>query len=102
MAIPNRIALCWTPVIVRSVAEQLGIPVTATMPGVRVRTASGEVYAPMIQLESVDLGGAVIPRVRALVMENLGGPDGLLGLSYLNHFDVTLEQGDGVLSLRRK
>ena len=89
-------------VVARSTADELGIPVTATTPRVHVRTASGEVQAPMISLEAVDLGGAVVPRVRALVMENLGGPDGLLGLSYLNHFDVAIEQETGVVSLRRK
>ena len=89
-------------VVVRPVAEQLGIEVNGATPRVRVRTASDEVVAPLVTLRSVDLGGAVVPGVKALIMEDLGGPDGLLGLSYLSYFDVSIEQDAGILSLRRK
>ena len=89
-------------VVVRPVAEQLGIEVNGATPRVRVRTASDEVVAPLVTLRSVDLGGAVVPGVKALIMDDLGGPDGLLGLSYLSYFDVSIEQDAGILSLRRK
>ncbi len=89
-------------VVVRPVAERLGIETGGATPRVRVRTASDEVVAPLVTLESVDLGGAVVPRVKALIMDDLGGPDGLLGLSYLSYFDVAIEQDAGILSLRRK
>ncbi len=89
-------------VVVQPVAEQLGIETGGATPRVRVRTASDEVMAPLVTLDSVDLGGAVVPRVKALVMDDLGGPDGLLGLSYLGYFDVAIEQDAGILSLRRK
>ncbi len=89
-------------VVVRPVAERLGIETGGATPRVRVRTASEEVVAPLVTLDSVDLGGAVVPRVKALIMDDLGGPDGLLGLSYLSYFDVAIEQDTGILSLRRK
>ncbi len=89
-------------VVVRPVAEQLGIDIGEATPRVRVRTASEEVVALLVTLESVDLGGAAVPRVKTLVMDDLGGPDGLLGLSYLGFFDVSIEQDAGILSLRRK
>ena len=89
-------------VVDRPVAERLGIETGGATPRVRVRTASDEVVAPLVTLDSVDLGGAVIPRVKALVMDDLGGPDGLLGLSYLGYFDVAIQQDAGILSLRRK
>jgi len=89
-------------VISRELADALGIQVTEAVPRLRVQTASSTVLAPLVTLASVDLGGARVQDVPALVLDTLGGTDGLLGLSYLRFFDVAIEQDDDTLSLHRK
>ncbi len=88
-------------VIARTLADQLGIEIPPDAPQVRVQTANNQVRATRIMLESVNLGGAIVKGVPALVMDNLGGVDGLLGSSYLRFFNVAIEQQEGYLTLMR-
>jgi aspartyl protease family protein len=63
-------------------------------------TASGEVPAWRVQLESVDVGGIRVNYLEATVLEGPQPEMMLLGTSYLQH--VHLQERDGILMLMRK
>lgn len=89
-------------VISRKLADRLNIRVPSSAPRVWVQTANNRVQASRITLESIDLGGAIVEDVPALVLDTLGNLEGLLGLSYLKFFKVEMEQEEGFLTLMRK
>ena len=62
------------------------------------RTANGDVRTWSAQLDTVDLGGLQAHSVRASVLPNLSGQQGLLGMSYLKRFELI--QRDGTLTVR--
>jgi aspartyl protease family protein len=80
-----------------SVAQQLGI-----QPGPEARTktyqtANGVVTHATVMLRSVDLGGAVVENVPASISPSMA--IGLLGLSFFNHFNYSVDAAAGVLTL---
>jgi aspartyl protease family protein len=86
----------------RAFAERAKID-TAHAPSIVLQTANGARTGAVIVLESVEVQGVKAARVPAVVIDDLGGADGLLGLSFLSRFD--LKQADGVLEItprRRK
>ncbi|MCI0652401.1 MAG: retroviral-like aspartic protease family protein, partial [Planctomycetes bacterium] len=81
-------------------ADQLGIRVTSTTPRRRVRTAGGEVTVPEITLDSVELGGAAVRGITALIHDLPDQPGlGLLGVNFLKNFRVELDTEAGVMNL---
>ena len=63
-------------------------------------TAGGAVRAREVVLKSVTLNGWEVSDVRALVLDLPSQPDvGLLGLNYLNHFQMNLDSKQGMLTL---
>ena len=87
-----------TDVLVPSwLAQRLGLE---TGPGTRTKsyqTANGVVTHATVMLRSVDLGGAVVENVPASVSPTM--EMGLLGLSYFNHFQYSVDTAGGVLTL---
>ena len=72
---------------------------------VRCTLADGSVkYANVVELKEVRVGGARVKKVRALVLEHdaVEDSDGLLGMSFLNHFDFELKTDEDLLILRCK
>ncbi len=70
--------------------------------GVSVATANGAVDADLVELDSVQLEGARLARVRAVVMDAVEPPlIGVLGLSFLTQFRFSVDQPGGVLRLER-
>ena len=61
-------------------------------------TANGLIEVPIITLDSVDLHGARVEQVPAAVSDSL--KIGLLGLSFLNHFEYSIDPTAGVVRLR--
>lgn len=84
-----------------AIARQLGLqPIGAR--GVSVATANGAVAADLVELDSVQLNGARLARVRAVVMNAVEPPlIGVLGLSFLTQFRFSVDQAEGVLRLER-
>jgi aspartyl protease family protein len=79
------------------VARELGLE----LEGARTRfyrTANGVVENAVVNLESVDLGGARVENVPASVSRSMSV--GLLGLSFFNHFRYRINPADGVVTLR--
>ena len=80
-------------------ARRLNLPPSAQQ--VELRTANGVVRAPVVQLRSVDVGGNRARDVQAVVHGAIGPPlDGIIGLSYLNHFSYGVDPRRRVLRLR--
>jgi clan AA aspartic protease (TIGR02281 family) len=84
----------------RLVADRLGVRGGAGR--VNLATASGVVQAPLALLDEVDIGGAVARHVPAVIHDLPNAPPtvvGLLGLSFLERFRVSLDLSSGVLRL---
>ncbi len=82
-----------------STAKKLGIVLSQDLPTIQVSTANGMIKAPVITLNAVNLQGALVEQVPAMVLSELNGFDGLLGLSFLNHFNIDINQDEGKLLL---
>ena len=86
-----------------STVRALGIVISVRNPRRKVYTASGELYAPEVVLDSVTLEGYEVNNVKALVMDLPNQANvGLLGLNYLRRFRMDLNSDEGVLMLAPK
>ena len=86
----------------QAVAQSLGIRSTANGT-VHLATASGVIEAPLVILDEVDVGGAVARYVPAVIHDLPGMPPdivGLLGMSFLERFQVNLDITSGSLTLQ--
>jgi len=89
-----------TVTIPSSTARRLGIPIESAGPKRQVYTAGGLVTAREVILDAIELGGWTVRRVNALVLDIPNQPGlGLLGLNYLNRFNVDMRSEDGILTL---
>lgn len=68
-------------------------------PPIELETANGRIYAQSFTLDSLDVAGAIVERVPVVLLEEMGPLDGLLGLSFLQHFDVQINQRENLLLL---
>jgi clan AA aspartic protease (TIGR02281 family) len=82
-------------------AGQLSLDLARPLRQVTVTTANGRVDAPVVLLPSVDVAGARVTHVEAVVLP-LAGDDALIGLNFLEHFDLSLDTARGVLRLAAK
>ncbi len=84
-----------------SLASQLGITASSNAT-VRLATASGVIQAPLALVDEVDVGGAVARHVPTVIHDLPGMPPGiagLLGMSFLERFRMSLDLAGGVLTL---
>ena len=65
----------------------------------QVETASGNVNAWLVTLDSVNVGGIRVDNVRASVVDGDFPATILLGMTFLKH--VEMQESNGVLSLSR-
>lgn len=80
-----------------SVAQKLGLQITAETPRINVMTANGMVSEPIVQLSSVQLGPARVTDLRAAVS---GSMDiGLLGGAFFNNYVYQVDAAAGVITL---
>ena len=82
-------------------AARLGIRPAGTA-SVRLATANGTIQAPLVILESIEIGGTIALHVPAVIHEFPGMPPeiaGLLGMSFLDRFQVNLDITAGSLIL---
>ncbi len=78
--------------------KELGLAVDG--PGVRtipMTTANGVRYAPVVTLDSVRLGTAVVNNVAGTANDTMSV--GLLGLSFFNHFSYNIDAARGLVTL---
>jgi aspartyl protease family protein len=86
-------------VLSRSVADRIGLDYGGGTP-IQVMTANGIVKGWRVSIDSLRIGNATERNVDAAVVDNDSLPIGLLGMSYLNRFDMH-RQGS-TLVLRRR
>ena len=72
---------------------------TRGAPPIELETANGRIYAQSFTLDSLDVAGAVVEQVPVVLLEDMGSLDGLLGLSFLRHFEVQINQRENLLLL---
>jgi clan AA aspartic protease (TIGR02281 family) len=80
----------------RWVVEKAGIDLEGARTGV-YGTANGTIEVQKITLDSVELGGARVEGVPASVSDTM--QVGLLGLSYFNHFQYSVDPTRGIVTL---
>ena len=86
-----------------STVRALGIVISVRNPRRKVYTASGEIFAPEVVLDSITLEGFEVNNIKALVMDLPNQPNvGLLGLNYLRRFRMDLNTDRGLLMLAPK
>jgi aspartyl protease family protein len=78
-----------------AVAQRLNLQLSS---GGLSMTGNGNVQSWTAQLKSVDVGGLVASRVKAVVLPNMQGEQVLLGMSYLRYMELVLAGGE--LTLR--
>lgn len=79
--------------LTRRDAEAIGIDVDRLTVGGTARTAGGDVPMRMVMLDSIDIGGIVVERVQAAVIDADMGAS-LLGQSYLSRLAAVNVEGD--------
>ncbi len=89
-------------VLTRATAARLGVR-TPTGASVPVATANGEVEAPLVRLDSIQVEDARLAGVDAVVMDAVEPPlVGIIGLSFLNQFRrYSVDQTRGTIQLER-
>ncbi len=85
-------------VLTRAVADRLGIEVGPNTKWRDFNTANGVVRHPVVQLESVATNGAFVANVPAAISDSM--EIGLLGTSFLNQFEYSIDPVAGVMRLR--
>lgn len=86
-----------------SAARRLGISLDGRSPTRTVYTVGGPVEAREVTIDEITLNGLSVRRVTALVLDISGRSNlGLLGLNYLNRFDMDLQPEKGILTLTPK
>jgi clan AA aspartic protease (TIGR02281 family) len=84
----------------RSVAEELRIPLGPDVRKVSVSGVNGiEKLAPLVELDSVEVGGAVLNDMPFSVSETL--ESGLIGMPFLRHFRIEIQPAEGVMKLEK-
>lgn len=91
-------------VISRSTARKLGINLRKKLPKVRLQTANGMIDAPIVPLESIEVGGLRVVKLMAVVHDfsKDRSISGLLGLNFLSHFRMDIDTQKGILVLEKK
>jgi clan AA aspartic protease (TIGR02281 family) len=90
-------------VLSRAVAMDIGLLPSAVVATVTLNTAGGSVRADVFRVGTVSLGAAEARNVTAAVHDLPDAPagvDGLLGLTYLDQFLVTVDARKGELHLK--
>ena len=89
--------------ITSSLARQLGIRDLDKRPRVRFRAASGDIDAPLVKIGSLRIHDAYVEDLTVAVCDTCGDGliDGLLGLNFLQRFNVEIDGPSGKLVLRK-
>lgn len=83
------------------IAKALGLKPETSLEKTSMITASGTEIVPVISIQSINLAGLKVKNVKAVVhdLPPSSYVDGLLGLSFLKHFKLSLDFKKGILNL---
>jgi len=90
-------------IVSHKLALELGLYSDSQFGTVMMNTVGGTVQAPMARLKSIRIGAVEVANSLAVIHDlpdSPAGAEGLLGLSALRHFQVTLDPNRGTLSLQ--
>ncbi len=91
--------------ISRAKARQLDIDLDdESLPHISLQTANGIVTAPLVHLDSIEIGGLQVKNLTAAVHDVFSDPEvsGLLGLNFLSHFRMDIDTDHHLLHLEKK
>ncbi|MFQ5581933.1 MAG: TIGR02281 family clan AA aspartic protease [Mariprofundaceae bacterium] len=89
-------------VISPAIARRAGLN-TKNTPRMTIQTANGAVQAPFVTLSQVKIGGLMQRNVAAVVQQiSPDGQTGLLGMSYLSAYKMTVDQNRSMLLLEKR
>ena len=89
--------------ISRATAKQLGIDLSQTLPSISIETVSDVIYAPVVVVKSLNVGGMKVENLTVVVHDQpRPGRPGLLGLNFLRHFRFAVDMQKRVLLLEKK
>ena len=91
-------------IISRNIASRLGIKDKDINTEIKIVMADGsEVEAKPVILKSVKVGDAEVKNVQAAILDgkNIGGADGLLGMSFLSNFVIKVDSASNQLILEK-
>jgi clan AA aspartic protease (TIGR02281 family) len=88
-------------VLPKQVAEALRISALEHLPKMELRTAGGAVNFPITTLRSLRVGDAEARDVAVAIDMDGHMPVGLLGMTFLRHFKVTIDQQRGQVKFER-
>jgi clan AA aspartic protease (TIGR02281 family) len=90
--------------ISRAIAQSLRIDLEKRHPMVSLQTANGVIEAPLVAIDSIEVGGLQVRNLTAAVYDVFTDPSvsGLLGLNYLTHFRMDIDTQASILVLERK
>jgi clan AA aspartic protease (TIGR02281 family) len=82
------------------VAKRMGVRFGSDSPQIPFTTAGGVVWMPMLAVDNLQVGEANADWVEASISDQLGGLDGLLGMSFLGDFRVEMDRARSQMTLR--
>lgn len=91
-------------VISQAIAKELEIDLEKKLPTIPFQTANGSILAPLVSLDSIEVGGMQVKDLTAAVHDVFPDPSisGLLGLNFLSNFRMDIDTTNGVLHLEKK
>ena len=90
--------------ISRATAKELEIDLEKKLPTTPFQTANGVILAPLVSLDSIEVGGLQVRDLTAAVHDVFPDPSisGLLGLNFLRNFRMHIDTENGLLHLEKK
>lgn len=87
-----------------AVAKELALDANQNQRTVSFQTANGVIQAPVVSLESIEVGGMEITNLSAAIHDVTSGTNvvGLLGLNFLSNFRMDIDTKNGVLHLEKR
>jgi len=84
----------------RATVKKLGIEITPLTPRVPVSGVHAASFQPVVELQKVAVGGAVVSNLMVIVIDSkIGGTVGLLGMDFLKYFKHEMDTPNGVLKI---
>ena len=87
--------------LTKQTAQDLRLPITRDTPRLKFRTPAGEILQPVTRLRSIRIGTAEVQDVDVAVDMDGRLQIGLLGMTFLRHFKVTVDQERGLVRFDR-
>jgi clan AA aspartic protease (TIGR02281 family) len=86
-------------VISQEIADALYLRPKPKVPLITLQTANGRIQVPLVNLDSVTVGGLKTPNITAAIhnFDDSSDVSGLLGLNFLNRFQMTVDSTNNQL-----